>query len=76
MWVLMAALGIEKRGYEKIGQSDFDYHWVGAVTETEATVVVTVQPYKGNTLVEFVHGMWLYFDGREDQITGTAKMHI
>jgi hypothetical protein len=65
IWVLVAAASLELKAYHQ-KQSDFDYHWVGGVTNTTATIVVAVQPYSGNTLVDLFHYLKLYYDQGEE----------
>ena len=63
IWVLIASIGIERDAYNSIknGQNDFDYHWVGNLSNSTATIVVTVEPYRGTTLVEAVGFLKQYF---------------
>ena len=50
---MFAVIGLEIEAFNKINQSsDFDYHWVGGLTNSTASIVVTVLPHRGTTIVE------------------------
>lgn len=76
IWCLVASISLEQQAYQRLGKSDFDYHWVGGFTNTTASVVVTVQPYRGNTLVEFLYYIKLYLDQGEVAFPASSAMSI
>ena len=65
--MLIATIGIEYKALNS-ANNDFDYHWVGGLTNSTATVVVTVQPYRGTTLVEAAAFFKEYF--RKTKVSG------